>query len=73
MDHKPYRDICKKHELEYIYLGAYMNFKPFVVSENMDLQKLLSIFRLMNLRHLPVIDNEDGRLKGMITRKDLLR
>ena len=49
-----------------------MNFKPYVVSENTDLQKILSIFKLMNLRHLPVIDNEDGRLKGIITRKDLI-
>ena len=72
MDHKPYKELCREHDQDYIYLGAYMNFKPYVVSENTDLQKILSIFKLMNLRHLPVIDNEDGRLKGIITRKDLI-
>ena len=50
-----------------------MNYKPFVVNENTELQKLLSIFRLMNLRHLPVTANEDGRLKGILTRKDIFK
>ena len=67
------RDICKQYADEYLYLGPFMNFKPYVVGENTDLQRLLSIFRLMNLRHCPVISNEDGQLKGMLTRKDIFK
>ena len=67
------KTICQENAEEFLYLGPFMNFKPYVVSENTDLQRLLSIFRLMNLRHCPVISNENGQLKGMLTRKDIFK
>ena len=68
-----YKETCDEHYEEFLNVGPFMNWKPFVVGENTELQKLLSIFRLMNLRHLPVTANEDGRIKGMLTRKDIFK
>lgn len=45
--------------------------RPHTVFENDGIQKALDTFRLMNLRHLPVLNEDDGSLIGMITRQDL--
>ena len=45
--------------------------RPFTVFENDPLQKCLDTFRLMNLRHMPVLSESDGKVAGMITRQDL--
>jgi CBS domain-containing protein len=42
--------------------------RPLTVFENDSIQKCLDIFRLMNLRHLPVLCEDDGTIVGMITR-----
>jgi len=54
-----------------IDLRPYMIPRPFTVFENDSIQKCLDVFRLMNLRHLPVLAEEDGSLVGMIARQDL--
>jgi CBS domain-containing protein len=51
-----------------IDLRPYMIEKPYCVYENDKLQKIVEVFRLMNLRHLPVIDEKNNTLVGMITR-----
>jgi CBS domain-containing protein len=45
--------------------------KPFCVHENDKLQKIVEIFRLMNLRHLPVVNDNNNVLVGIITRQDI--
>lgn len=54
-----------------IDLRPFMVPRPFCVHENDSLQKVLDVFRLMNLRHLPVLNEDDGTMVGMITRQDL--
>jgi len=54
-----------------IDIRPYMIPRPFVAHENDSIQKCLDLFRLMNLRHLPVLNEDDGSLIGMITRQDL--
>jgi CBS domain-containing protein len=45
--------------------------RPHSVFENDTIQKCLDIFRLMNLRALPVVNEDNGSLVGIITRQDL--
>jgi len=44
---------------------------PYHVYNHDDLYKCLEMFRHLHLRHLPVVTPSDGRLCGVITRKDL--
>ena len=44
---------------------------PFVCNMTDKLQKVLDLFRHMQLRHLPVLNPVDGCLEGIITRHDL--
>merc|ERR1711988_1493650 len=48
-----------------IDLRPYMIARPFTVFENDPLQKCLDTFRLMNLRHMPVLSERDGKLAGI--------
>lgn len=63
--------IVQRHGDRIVDLRPFMIPRPFTVFENDSLQKCLDLFRLMNLRHLPVLDEEDGAPVGMITRQDL--
>ena len=45
--------------------------RPLSVQENQRIQQVLEVFRLMNLRHLPVVNEFDNTLMGIITRKDI--
>jgi CBS domain-containing protein len=56
-----------------IDLRPYMIENPYTVHEEDKLQKVLDVFRLMHLRHLPVLDNDNSNLIGIITRVDLFR
>jgi len=47
--------------------------RPYTIFENDSIQKSLDLFRLMNLRHLPVLAEDDGSLVGIITRQDLFQ
>lgn len=48
-----------------------MNITVYTVSEEFAVSEAYTMFRTMGLRHLVVV-NEMNRLKGMITKKDLL-
>ena len=60
-----------KYGPKQIDIRPYMVARPFTVSENDPLQKCLDQFRLMNLRHMPVICEKDCTVAGIITRQDL--
>jgi CBS domain-containing protein len=51
-----------------IDLRPFMIEKPYFVHETDKIQKVVDIFRLMNLRHLPVLNENDNTLTGIITR-----
>lgn len=62
-------DICKKHPNKTIDLRPYIEHRPFSVFQKDSLQKVVKIFRMMNLRQLPVLDERRGSaLTGIITR-----
>jgi len=46
---------------------------PYCVYEQTKITKILELFRLMNLRQLPVLSKEDNVLKGIITREDIFK
>ena len=55
-----------------IDLRPYLEQRPFTVFQKDKLQKVVNLFRMMNLRHLPVLDESRGSaLTGIITRQDL--
>lgn len=54
-----------------IDLTPYMNAAPVTVYETATLPRTFSLFRLMGLRHLPVIDF-NNHVVGLVTRKDLV-
>lgn len=56
-----------------IDLRPYMWEHPFTVSINDSIDKCLHFFVGHQLRHLPVVDLENGSVVGLITRKDLFR
>ena len=60
--------VLKENGSRSIDLRPYMIPRPLTVFENDGIQKCLDVFRLMNLRHLPVICEDDGTIVGMITR-----
>ena len=71
IDDPKYKDTLSLHKDKMIDLRAYMIPRPHSVFENDTIQKCLDIFRLMNLRALPVVNEDDGSLVGIITRQDL--
>lgn len=46
---------------------------PPTVPEGLRINRVLDLFRRMNCRHLPVIEETGKRMIGIITRKDFLR
>ena len=68
---KELQRVAKNNATKLIDLRPYMIPRPFTVFENDSIQKCLDLFRLMNLRHMPVLAEEDGSLVGMISRQDL--
>jgi CBS domain-containing protein len=75
--HSSSRHICEIEEIaqanmdKLIDLRPYMIEKPYCVYEGDKIQKVVEIFRLMNLRHLPVVNENDNTLVGIITRQDI--
>ncbi|TPP62755.1 H(+)/Cl(-) exchange transporter 7 [Fasciola gigantica] len=66
-------DKLAEEDLElFIDFRPYMCEAPYSVPETMTMNRVYYIFRLLGLRHLPVVDGEN-QLRGMITRKDLCR
>lgn len=66
-----YKKIAQRHADEVVDLRNFMIARPFTVFENDSIQKCLDTFRLMNLRQLPVLNEDEGSLVGIITRQDL--
>ncbi|CAH8662103.1 unnamed protein product [Heterobilharzia americana] len=56
----------------YLDLRPYMCEAPYSVPETMTMTRVYHLFRLLGLRHLPVVDNQN-QVRGIITRKDLRR
>ena len=52
-------------------LTPYANTSAFVVPDSFSLERAYILFRSMGLRHLVVVD-ERNRVRGIVTRKDLL-
>lgn len=60
---------CSPWQGKVIDLTPYMEVKPFTCFKKDNYQKVLSIFRLMNCRQLPVLDERRNcNLVGIITR-----
>lgn len=56
------------HKDEEMDLRPYMIERPICVSVFDKFPKLLNIFRQMQLRQMPVTNDHDGKLVGIITR-----
>lgn len=53
-------------------LTEFMNPSPYTVPQAASLTRVFKLFRALGLRHLVVVDNQN-RVVGMVTRKDLAR
>lgn len=60
-------------DFQTIDLKPIMTVRPHTVFEEDSIQKCLDVFRLMNLRHLPVLEEGTGVVKGIITRQDIFK
>ena len=67
------KELCKNKPHRLVDFRPYMNASPFTVTTTDNLEKCVAIFRYMHLRHLPVLHPGSGKLRGIITRKDLFR
>lgn len=66
------QDTCDANPEKLIDLRPYAQLRPYTVFQKDNLQKVVDLFRMMNLRHLPVLDERRGAaLVGIITRQDL--
>lgn len=50
-----------------INLESFMNQTPFVATAEMDAAQVFSMFRGLGLRHLPILDQTDGKLSLVST------
>ena len=64
-------EIIDKHSEKWVDLRPYMIEHPFKVSIYCKCAEVLELFRLHHLRHLLVVNPNNGELDGIITRKDL--
>ncbi|XP_072298731.1 H(+)/Cl(-) exchange transporter 7 isoform X2 [Eucyclogobius newberryi] len=53
-------------------LTEFMNPTPYTVPQDTSLPRVFKLFRALGLRHLVVVD-EENRVVGLVTRKDLAR
>uniref|UniRef100_A0A3B3UJE7 Chloride channel protein n=1 Tax=Poecilia latipinna TaxID=48699 RepID=A0A3B3UJE7_9TELE len=53
-------------------LTEFMNPTPYTVPQDTSLPRVFKLFRALGLRHLVVVD-DDNRVVGLVTRKDLAR
>ena len=67
-EYESIKALIEAHEEKFIDLRPFMQSRPYSCNERDKIQKVLDLFRLMNLRQLPVLDEENGLLKGIITR-----
>ena len=64
-------NIVDQYSEEWIDLRPYMIENPIKVSVYAKMKDVLELFRMHHLRHLIVVNPNDGQLAGIITRKDL--
>ena len=63
--------IIPQYQDEWIDLRPYMIESPFQISLNATLEDALELFYLLHLRHLIVTDPHNGKIAGIVTRKDI--
>jgi CBS domain-containing protein len=71
-----YKDVTETaliYKEEEVDLRSCMIERPLMVSASDKFPKILNLFRQMQLRQLLVINDADGKLLGIITRKDLFQ
>ena len=66
-------EVCNQHKLEIIDLRPYIIEDPISVQTQSKFTKIVELFRMHHLRHLPVTSEEQGELKGVITRADIFK
>ena len=54
-----------------INLTRYVNRSAMSIPESFSVQRSFTIFRVLGLRHLTVVDTKN-RVRGLVTRKDLM-
>ncbi len=64
--------MADQHGDEYIDMRAFMMETPPTVPEQLEIQRVLDLFRRMSLRHLPVVEQFGTKMVGVITRKDFV-
>ena len=64
-------EIAHKNKNKRIDLRHYMIDSPYVCFTTDKVQKILDIFRFMQLRQMCVINPVNGKLMGVISREDL--
>ena len=65
------KEVLRLNKAEKIDFRPYIIENPITVFLNDPLYKLVDLFRKMHLRHMIVIDPNNGKLCGLITRQDL--
>ena len=64
--------IPEDHDEMLIDLRHFMNLSPYTCIESVSFARLFNLFRSMGLRHLVVV-NENNKVVGIVTRKDLAK
>ena len=64
-------NICIENYRRHVNLANYMIEEPQICHTTDKLRKVCDLFRHMQLRQLPVINPQDGKLVGIITRQDI--
>ena len=64
-------NIVDNYAEEWLDLRPYMIENPIKVSVYAKMKDVLELFRMHHLRHLIVVNPNDGQLAGIVTRKDL--
>ena len=63
--------ICRANREKMVDVRPYIQETPFLCQSTDKLQKILDVFRHMELRVLAVVNPADGSLEGIITRQDI--
>ena len=63
--------IVPEYKDEWIDLRPYMIENPIKISVDTTLEDALELFYLFHLRHLIVTDPHNGKIAGIVTRKDI--
>jgi len=67
------KDIIAENPDELIDLRPYMVVHPFTMAPHDHLERACDLFRHHHLRHLVVINPGNGKIVGIVTRKDLFK